>query len=121
MQATKFYSRSQLVTHTSIERTKSRHTPEPVSRPHDLAVKDSAVETLREFVREFLWFLRDEIVHATIDTIRVAAYIRSEIAYETRDAVRPAAAQLSETIDGNNLARDFVSFFAEGARVLVRR
>jgi hypothetical protein len=68
-----------------------------------------------------LWFLRDEIVHATIDTIRVADYLKREIAFKTGRALRPTAAQLSETIEGNNLARDFVSFFAEGARVFVRR
>ncbi len=84
-------------------------------------VRSSWSDELSHFGYEFWSFLRAEIVQAVIDTLRLMQYAAGLLGWNVRRVAAPVAHRVADAADGNNLARDVVSFLEDGARVVVRR
>jgi hypothetical protein len=71
--------------------------------------------SLQQSAREIVAFTRDEIVCATIDTLRLLEYLRYEWRIGTRARAKPVVRELETFVQEHELLRDVGTFAAEQA------
>lgn len=77
--------------------------------------------TLRQGAREIVCFAQDEIVYATMDTLRLLEYLRYELRRETRVRVEPVVQEWESFVHEHELIRDAGTFAVEQASAFKRQ
>jgi hypothetical protein len=77
--------------------------------------------SLRQGARELREFVVDEIVYATMDTLRMINYLRWELGFRTRARVEPVVQELEHFVHDHELIHDVATFNKEQVRVMVKR
>lgn len=80
-----------------------------------------AVVSLRAGARELRELFMDEIVYATIDTLRVMNFVRYELGFRTRARVEPMVQELEQFVAEHDLIHEVGTLQTEQARILVKR
>jgi|GEM_PF-2800611 hypothetical protein len=82
---------------------------------HEPNVWQRGLASLQQGAREIVAFTRDEIVCATIDTLRLLEYLRYELRLGTRTRVKPVVRELETFVQEHELLRDVGTFAVEQA------
>lgn len=81
----------------------------------------SVVASVRAGARELRGLFVDEIVYATMDTVRVMNFVRYELGFRTRERVEPIVEDLENFVHEHDLIHEVGTLQTEQARVLVKR
>lgn len=79
------------------------------------------VAKARAGARELRELFVDEIVYATMDTVRVLNFVRYELGFRTRERVEPIVEDLENFVHDHDLIHDVGTLQTEQARVFVKR
>jgi hypothetical protein len=77
--------------------------------------------SLRQGARELREFVSDEIVYATMDTLRLMRYVRYELGFRTRARVAPVVQEIEHFVHDHELMHDVGTLGTEQVRVLAKR
>jgi hypothetical protein len=77
--------------------------------------------SLRAGARELCELFADEIVYATMDTVRVMNFVRYELGFRTRERVEPVVHDLENFVQAHDLIHEVGTLQTEQAGVLAKR
>lgn len=80
-----------------------------------------AAASFKQSARALREFGRDELVYATMDTVRLLNSLRYELGFRTRTRVEPMVQELEHFVHDHELLHDVGAFGAEQVRVLAKR
>lgn len=92
-----------------------------VGTPRKANALQRALTSLGQNAREVCEFITDEIVYATMDTVRVLNYLRYEFGFRARARVEPVVHELEHFVHEYDLVHDVGTYSAEQVGGLAKR
>lgn len=77
--------------------------------------------SLKQGARELGELVADEIVYATMDTLRLMQYVRYELGFRTRARVEPVVHEIEHFVHDHELMHEVGPLTTEQVRVLAKR